>query len=338
MQTVIGAFEDRDTAQRAVERLIDAGFDRDDVHVEQGASTSSTGSTGVTTSSTDTRADQDEGFFASIGHFFASLFGDDQPTGRAGVYSEAVRRGTSVVVVDANDEEESDRAATLLHELGAIDVDERAEQWRKEGWTGYDAGLPMPDDAQSRLDLQSRDRTSETSTGREGAMDVVQEELQVGKRAVDRGGVRVIQRVSEKPVRELVRLREERAVVDRRPVDREATSEDLTNFREGTMEVRETVEEPVVSKKARVVEEVRVGKDVQEREQTIEDSVRRKDVDVERIEGEGRGTMERERAVASDRTLDGDTSMDARDPDSIDERVTGRKTLKTKTPKTPRNQ
>jgi hypothetical protein len=95
--------------------------------------------------------------------------------------------------------------------------------------------------------------------------------------------------------------------------------------------VRETTEEPVVAKSARVVEEVRVGKDVQEREQTIEDTVRRKDVDVERMEGEGRTSMERERAVASDTTRDPDASSGT--PGTERKTTTGRKTLK----KPPRN-
>jgi stress response protein YsnF len=59
----------------------------------------------------------------------------------------------------------------------------------------------------------------------------------------------------------------------------------------------------VVAKTARVVEEVRVGKEVREREETIEDSVRRKDVDVERIAGQAGRVQDRERAVASDADL-----------------------------------
>jgi hypothetical protein len=51
-------------------------------------------------------------------------------------------------------------------------------------------------------------------------MPVVQEELQVGKRAVSNGGVRVVQRVTETPVKEMIRLRDERATIERRPVDR----------------------------------------------------------------------------------------------------------------------
>lgn len=148
----------------------------------------------------------------------------------------------------------------------------------------------------------------------------MQEELQVGKRTLDRGGVRVVQRVSEQPVREVVRLREEHAMVDRRAVDRPATAADLDTFKEGTIEVREMTEEPVVAKTARVVEEVRVGKEVREREETVEDRVRRKDVDVQRLDGGSRGMVERERAVASDEDSlpaadrDPDTGMTDRKP------------------------
>lgn len=286
MQTVIGAFDDRATAQRAVEQLVQSGFDRGDVHVQQ--SEGSPGQQATATTMQSSSGGQSKGFFAS-------LFGMDDATDHphaqhASTYDEAVNRGSSVVVVDAQDEAQADRACDLLHQLGAIDVDERSRQWQSEGWQGHQA---QPQTQSTQQLTGSRD---DLPQGKEGALDVIQEELRVGKRHLDRGGVRVIQRVTEKPVREVVRLREEHATVDRRPVNREATAADMANFREGTLEVRESVEEPVVAKTARVVEEVRVNKEVREREETIEDTVRRRDVDVERLGGE---VGERERAVAA---------------------------------------
>jgi uncharacterized protein (TIGR02271 family) len=111
---------------------------------------------------------------------------------------------------------------------------------------------------------------------------VVEEELQVGKREVERGGVRVESRVEEKPVTEQVQLREERVHVERHPVDRPVTDADKA-FREGTLEVTERAEEPVVAKTARVVEEVVVGKQVEEHTETVRDTVRRTDVDVQEV-------------------------------------------------------
>jgi len=114
------------------------------------------------------------------------------------------------------------------------------------------------------------------------AIPVVEEELQVGKREVERGGVRVRTEVQERPVEEKVNLREEHVRVERRPVDRPASEADINRARQGgTIEVREKAEQPVVQKQARVVEEVVVGKEATQRTETVRDTVRRTDVDVE---------------------------------------------------------
>ncbi|MDQ6627799.1 MAG: YsnF/AvaK domain-containing protein, partial [Pseudomonadota bacterium] len=113
----------------------------------------------------------------------------------------------------------------------------------------------------------------------------VEEELHIGKRAVARGGVRIFTRMTEVPVEESVRLREEHADVQRRTVDRPATEADLAAFKEGSIEVREMAEEAVVSKSARVVGEVEVGKTATERDETVRDTVRKTKVDVEQIDG-----------------------------------------------------
>jgi uncharacterized protein (TIGR02271 family) len=116
---------------------------------------------------------------------------------------------------------------------------------------------------------------------KETTIPVVEEELSVGKRQVERGQARVHTRVTERPVEESVRLREERVTVERHPVDRPATEADLRASKEETIEVTETAEEPVVSKRARVVEEVTVRKEAREHTETVRDTVRRKDVEVE---------------------------------------------------------
>jgi uncharacterized protein (TIGR02271 family) len=113
---------------------------------------------------------------------------------------------------------------------------------------------------------------------------VVEEELQVGTRHVERGGVKIYSHVTEQPVEQEVHLRDERVTVERRPVDRPATERDLAAFKEGTIEVTETHEEPVVSKQARVVEEVVIDKEASQRTQTVRDTVRRTEVDVEPVE------------------------------------------------------
>lgn len=111
---------------------------------------------------------------------------------------------------------------------------------------------------------------------------LVKEDLEVGKRTVDRGGIRVYRRVIEVPVEESVSLREEHVNVDRHTVDRPATEQDFA-FGNRSFELTETAEEAVIGKSARVVEEVVVGKSASERTQTISDSVRHTEVEVEEI-------------------------------------------------------
>ena len=139
--------------------------------------------------------------------------------------------------------------------------------------------------ASSLTGSQQRD----TSTA---AIPVVQEQLKVGKREVQRGGVRVFSRVVETPVNESIGLREEHVNVQRRSVDEPISTTDATAFKEQSIEMRETAEEAVVEKSARVVEEVMVNKEVTQREQQIHDTVRHTEVEVEQLgAGSARSSM-----------------------------------------------
>jgi uncharacterized protein (TIGR02271 family) len=128
------------------------------------------------------------------------------------------------------------------------------------------------------------------SAGAEGAkvqgetVQEVEEELSVGKRKVTTGGVRVTTSVSETPVEETVSLREERVEAERKPASRKLSAEEAeAAFEEKTVEMTATSEQAEVGKQARVVGEVAVGKQVEEREATVKDTVRRSEVEVEKV-------------------------------------------------------
>ncbi|MFT3927267.1 MAG: YsnF/AvaK domain-containing protein [Myxococcales bacterium] len=112
---------------------------------------------------------------------------------------------------------------------------------------------------------------------------IVEEELEIGKREVEAGGVRVSTRVSAVPVERSITLREEHVSVERRAVDRPITDRDEA-FRERSLEMRASAELPYATKRAHVVEEIRVHKDAAEHEERIRDSVRHTDVDIAEIE------------------------------------------------------
>ena len=141
-------------------------------------------------------------------------------------------------------------------------------------------------------------------TGRdEDVVERVEEELQVGKRQVGRGGVRVRSYVTERPVEEQVSLREERVQVERRPVDRPVAAGDAA-FQERTIEATERGEEAVVSKEARVVEEIGIRKDVDTRTETVRDTVRQQEVEVEDDRTAGRTLTSDEEPLTTGTTRD----------------------------------
>jgi uncharacterized protein (TIGR02271 family) len=129
----------------------------------------------------------------------------------------------------------------------------------------------------------------------EEVIPVAEERLRVGKRDVSHGRVRVRSYVVETPVEEQVTLREERVAVERRPADR-ALGDAERAFQERTIEAEERGEEAVVSKQARVTEEVVVRKEAEQRTETVSDTVRQTEVEVEDERGNrssGTGTTDR---------------------------------------------
>lgn len=157
------------------------------------------------------------------------------------------------------------------------------------------SGSSLEGSAASASNLQGSSMTGSSLTGSQqrdtamgrdsssAAIPVVQEQLKIGKREVSRGGVRVYSRIVETPVNENVQLREEHVNVERRPVNEPISGMDTTAFKEQSIEMRETAEEAVVEKSARVVEEVMINKEVTQREQQIRDTVRHTEVEVEQL-------------------------------------------------------
>jgi uncharacterized protein (TIGR02271 family) len=310
---------------RAREDLLSTGFSATDVRLQAGDTTDA--GTPNDLSMTGGTTTQQEG---GIKGFFKSLFGMDDNDEHVGMYSEAVRRGGYLVTVDARDDAQLQRAEEIMQRYGAVDLEERSAQWRQEGWTAGGLGTA----SSAALAAGSTTAAGTTAAGTLGTtgvtggdahatIPVVQEELQVGKRAVQRGGVRVFTRVVETPVEETVRLREEHATIERHAVDRPATQADFAALQTGgTIEVRETAEEAVVGKTARVTEEIEVGKQVTEHTETVRDTVRHTDVQVEQLSGEHAMA----RPGSTDTTRVGTSSTDrpgSRISDAIERAVPG---------------
>ena len=184
----------------------------------------------------------------NTGGFWNWLFGDDVETKRR--YSH-VSSSKTVVTAYAENRVEADRISGILDNSGALDVDEHYQ----------------------KMNL------SANTTGEDITIPVVKEDIAVGKREVEAGGIRVRTKVIEKPVEESIRLRSERVYITRTPVDRPVASSDA--FKDKTITMTEHAEEAVVEKTARVVEEVSVGKEIDEKIETVTDTVRETQVDID---------------------------------------------------------
>lgn len=271
--TVVGVYDNYSDAKGAVEALIGAGFSRS--RIQLNPESDSAGTASMT-------QDQDSG---GIGGFFRSLFGgNDQDEQYRDVYSESVRRGHYVLTVNAQSQHDVGVVTDIMNRFNAVDIDERASHWKSQGWSNYDDSAPRYTNEEITADRASySSQNSSRNLSGEKRIPVVEEEMKIGKREVERGGVRVFSRVRETPVNESVQLREEHVKVERNPVNKSASQADMNAFKEESIELREKSEEPVVSKSARVVEEVVVKKEATERTEKINDTVRRTDVEVENL-------------------------------------------------------
>ena len=178
---------------------------------------------------------------------------------------DGVKDGGVVIAVEAS-LEQSSAVENIFQKHSAKQIDQAVSTRREELAPAALVAAPV---------------LSENLQG-ETAIPIVEEDLVVGKRQIDQGGVRVYRRVVEIPVEKSVSLREEHVVMERRPVSRAATEIDLA-FGDRTIELTETAEEVVLSKNARVVEEVLVGKVASEHVETVHDSVRRTEVEIEEL-------------------------------------------------------
>lgn len=301
---ISGLFDSRADAQRAVDHLIEAGIPAENVRLVEGASTSDA----------PQAREGGKGFWETLGDFF---FPDEDRY----TYAEGLSRGGYLVTVSDLTSSEYEAALNILDDEGTVDLEEREESWRAEGWGGYEASpyaaaspaaagaaaavtgvaaRPTPADmpaSRAGTDFIDEETTPAPraasfadDTGAE-SIEVVQERLRVGKRDTSHGRVRVRTYTVEEPVSESIDLREDRVEIERRAVDRPVSGDEAL-FQDRTVEAEEYREEAVVSKEARVVEEIALRKTSDTRRETVSDTVRHTEVEIEDDRDDARRTSD----------------------------------------------
>lgn len=124
-QKVIGTFDSPSEANEAVEKLMNKGFNREDIELVQNE---------ITNESNEPVENVDTG--NGISHFFKNLFQDDENSSG----SENGKRETVISVYTKSDDE-AERAADILDECGAVDIDESDSEFRTNPAAGPDREL-----------------------------------------------------------------------------------------------------------------------------------------------------------------------------------------------------
>src|SRR5246127_3367026 len=245
---IVAAFENADRARSAREALAAAGIDDDYIEL------------------LENRSDFDN---------WTAMKRQAVPDEDAHLYAEGLGRGHSLLVIRGA-AGEHDRIMHVLGRFNPIDIDDHAAGWRKAGWSGVHPGKAASD---ARQQTSTASKTAPET--QEEVVPVFEERLKVGKRVVEQGHVRVRVYTVEHPVQEGVTLREERVAVERRPVDRPASSMPGEAFKDRTIDVTTHREERIIAKEARLKEEVVVRQEAEQRTETVRDTVRQTEVEVE---------------------------------------------------------
>lgn len=303
MKTVVGMFNSASEAQRTIEELGQLGFGAKDISVV----TNGTGQRALGGINLSTLDVADLGKVAACGPIADTLRRRDAPSGLSATlqyyglspkladhYALGVQQGETLETLTVEDRD-ADRVVAVMEKHARLE----REAWERTR-SIRDAELakkaepikaappppppPVPVPVKTEP-IRTAVRGHDFGADEERRIPILREELRVGKREVERGGVQVSVHVKETPVSEKINLREEHIEVERHLMDRAPRSTE-TFFRDGEQfQFDEYAEEPYVTKDVRVVEEVVVHKRVSGHEETISDTLRATEVDIEKNRG-----------------------------------------------------
>ena len=131
--TVIALFDSVEAAQNASKAVKARGFDESAVHVTLGGAP---GDSEVIAPAVTIES----GPLTGLLHRLSVLFGVEEP--HLAHYEEAVRRGGQVVQVDAADEAQAATARDAMLAHGAVNIEDRVEEWLRAGWRSPGAKAP----------------------------------------------------------------------------------------------------------------------------------------------------------------------------------------------------
>jgi len=134
-KTVIGAFENNSEALQARSELLSAGFHEQSIALHYSTEPEAEASL----------PNDNPGFMEAIRSLFTWDIEHYRDENYGDRYVEAVRRGHAVLTITV-DESEVERACELMDSAGALDIDQKAAEWRTQGYVGSEQPLSVNSD------------------------------------------------------------------------------------------------------------------------------------------------------------------------------------------------
>jgi hypothetical protein len=177
--TVIAVFDNFADADTARDALIGSGIPIADVQLTPSEETLTSRQSTLVRSGNHVY-DVDSGW--SFSGLLSSLFGADESSVHPDLFSEAIRRGSYLLAVEAETDLERDRAVDLVNRFNPVDLDERATRWRQDGWTGYDHAAPVLGAEDAAQDRDSHRSISTDKLERRGVQSFRRQQAGVSAR------------------------------------------------------------------------------------------------------------------------------------------------------------
>jgi uncharacterized protein (TIGR02271 family) len=273
IETLVAAFDTKEHATAAVNALKAGGFHSDDISIIDSSSLA----TGKGAAATDPKQ----------AGLWQRLFGDDINKYEANVYSDTIKGGGTVVAVRVPQDQVA-QAGGILDLHHPINVSDRAITGgfapvaHVEAAAKTIAAVPLAADQAVAVTPKLAEVHADT-------LRLAEEQLQIGKKMLETGRTRVRRFTTEREVAQDVTLHEEHAELLRKALSQPAELADI-DWADATLEVVETKEQALVSKTARVVEEVSLRKKGDDHVETIHEKLRRQQAEVEQLDATGKPT------------------------------------------------
>jgi len=274
-ETLVAVFDTPEHAEAAVEALKAGGFHEDDISIFDNDRLSA----GTSTISKDVKA-------AGLWH---RMFGTGLYKHEAAVFGQTVDQGGTVLSLRVLDSE-------VAHAIGILDLHRPIDVHDRAVTSGIATAATVETAAKAIAEVpvavaQKVAVTPKIADTHGEVLRLAEEQLQVGKQNVEAGRTRVRRFTTEREVSADVTLHEEHAELLRRAISEPAKIADL-DWSDRSIEVIETAEQALVSKTARVVEEVALDKIGTDHIETVHEKLRRQQAEVERIDATGKPVRE----------------------------------------------